>query len=300
MNRRLFIISDSDNDLRYERLREEIKNKNFDTELIFCSSYDLVLSSDGVYLNKEKIEFGKNDACWFLSNATMNFFAINKINSLKKVKVMWPNIKALNFADKFLTSVFFSRIEIPTPKTTLLRFKNEEELSELVDFLGGYPLVMKKNVGSVGRDVRIVRSNQDVVSFIKEVHQRLERKVNHSSRIGFILQEFIEESAGTDFRVLVLNGKILGGIKRTAQNGDFKANVSLGGKAEIVEVDKQMKKMAKKIMKKGNIFYAGIDFIKSDRGYLALEINTSAQFKGFEAATGINVAGKIVEALLKK
>lgn len=112
------------------------------------------------------------------------------------------------------------------------------------------------------------------------------------------MQEFIKESAGSDFRALCLNGEVLGMIRRTSQDGNFKANISLGGKAEIVELDRDVKKMAEKIIKEGKIFYAGIDFIKSDRGYLAIEINTSAQFKGFEGATGINVAGKIAKELL--
>ncbi|MFA6183926.1 MAG: RimK family alpha-L-glutamate ligase [Parcubacteria group bacterium] len=294
----IYIIADSKKDYRYERIAEEAKKRNNKIAIIFCSSYDLILTSEGVFLNGKKLDFNKKDFFWFLSNATMNFFAIHKISSLG-MKNIWPSKEALNFADKFLTSVFFEKNNIPTPKTTLLRFTSNEELSELVKFLGGYPLVMKKNVGSVGRDVRIVKSNQEILEFIREVHQRLEKKENHASRIGFILQEFIEESAGTDFRVLILGGKILGVMKRTSQDGGFKANVSLGGKAEVADLDKKLKFLAKKIVKAGKLFYGGVDFIKKGDQYLALEINTSAQFKGFEGATGINVANEIVKKISK-
>lgn len=296
--KKVYIIADSRSDYRYDRILEEANNMDKKVEIIFCSSYDLILTSGGVYLNNKKIEINKKDCFWFLSNATMNFFAIHKISAYGAKKI-WPTLEAANFADKFLTSVFFEKNNIPTPKTTLLRFTTDEELSELVNFLGGYPLVMKKNVGSVGRDVRIVKNNQEVLDFIKEVHQRLEKKDNHASRIGFILQEFVKESAGTDFRVLVLNGKIVGAMKRTAQDGGFKANVSLGGKAEKFEIDKELKKIAKKVIKAGKLFYGGIDFIKKNNQYIALEINTSAQFKGFEGATGVNVAKKIAEELAR-
>ncbi len=292
--KKVYIIADSRNDYRYDRISEEMKKQNKKVELIFCSSYDLILTSGGVFLNNKKIEFNRRDKFWILSNATMNFFAIEKISSYG-IKNIWPSREALNFADKFLTSVFFEKNNIATPKTTLLRFTTKEELSELVNFLGGYPLVMKKNVGSVGRDVRIVKNNQEILDFIKEVHQRLEKKDNHASRIGFILQEFVKESTGTDFRVLVLGGKIIGAMKRTAQDGGFKANVSLGGKAEKFEMDKELKNLAKKVIKAGKLFYGGIDFIKKNNQYVALEINTSAQFKGFEGATGINVAKKIAQ-----
>lgn len=296
--KKIYIIADSREDYRYERIKEEAQKNNIKAEIIFCSSYDLVLTSGGIFLNGNKIEVNKKDRFWLLSNATMNFFAIHKLSAYG-IKNIWPNKDAVNFADKFLTSVFFEKNNIPTPKTTLLRFTNEEELDELVNFLGGYPLVMKKNVGSVGRDVRIVKKREDILVFIEEVHERLKRKKNHASRIGFILQEFIHESAGTDFRVLVLDGKIVGVMKRTAQDGGFKANVSLGGVAEQVELDKELKYLAKKIIKAGKIFYGGVDFIKKGDQYLALEINTSAQFKGFEGATGINVAKKIIETISK-
>jgi RimK family alpha-L-glutamate ligase len=294
--KKIYIIADSREDYRYERIAQEAKNRKNKTKIIFCSSYDLILTSGGVFLKNKKLNFNKKDFFWFLSNATMNFFAIEKISAYG-MKKMWPDKNALNFADKFLTAVFFEKNNIPTPKTTLLRFVSESELTELIEFLGGFPLVMKKNVGSVGRDVRIVKSNQEIIDFIQEVHERLKKKNNHASRIGFILQEFVRESAGTDYRVLVLGGKILGVMKRIAQDGGFKANVSLGGKAEKVELDKELKFLAKKIIKNGKLFYGGIDFIKKDNQYLALEINTSAQFKGFEEATNINVAEEIIKKL---
>ena len=296
--KKIYIIADSREDYRYNRIIEEINALNKKVEVVFASSYDLILTSGGIFLNDEKLQLNRKDKFWFLSNATMNFFAIQKIYSYG-VKNIWPSVEAVKFADKFLTSVFFEKNAIPTPKTTLLRFTSEEELNDLIKFLGGFPLVMKKNVGSVGRDVRIVKNNQEIFDFIREVHKRLEKKNNHASRIGFILQEFIEESAGTDFRVLVLGGKIIGVMRRTAQDGGFKANVSLGGKAEKAELDKDLKYLAKRIIKRGKIFYGGIDFIKKGNQYLALEINTSAQFKGFEGATGINVAEKIAKELLK-
>lgn len=295
--KKIYIIADSRNDYRYERIAEELNKLNKKTEVIFCSSYDLILTSAGVFLNNEKLELNKKDKFWFLSNATMNLFAIEKITALG-MKNIWPSREALNFADKFLTSVFFAKNNIPTPKTTLLRFTSEEELTGLINFLGGFPLVMKKNVGSVGRDVRIVNNNQEIFDFIEDVHKRLAKKNNHASRIGFILQEFVKESAGSDYRVLVLGGKILGVMKRTAQDGGFKANVSLGGIAQAVALDSDLKKLAKKVIKAGKLFYGGVDFIKKGDQYLALEINTSAQFKGFEGATGINVAQKVAKKLL--
>ena len=212
--------------------------------------------------------------------------------------MIWPSSKAVQLSDKFHANAFFSTIGISTPKTLLLNTAKEEKIGPLAEYVGGFPVVIKNCKGSMGATVGIAKSAQEVLDFVNTSF--LKKNVVPFKKTSFILQEFIEESAGADFRVLCLDGEILGGIKRTAKDGDFRANVSLGGKADIIDVDPEMAEMAQRIMKEGNIFYAGIDFIKSEQGYLALEINTSSQFKGFEAATGINVAGKIIDALLKR
>ena len=253
-----------------------------------------------MFANDKKVDFKKGDVVWTISNNAAAHHLIRYLMARFKdeIKFIWTNIGAINYADKFYGNSFFSLINIPTPKTVFINTFKDYKLDNLANYIGGYPCVIKANVGSMGSGVEIAKSSMEIKDFIK---RKMEARVDVPfRRSSFILQEFIKESAGTDFRVLVLKGEILGGIKRSSINGDFRANVSLGGKAEIVKVDKEMEEMAKKIMKKGNIFYAGIDFIKSNRGYLALEINTSAQFKGFEKATGINVAGKIIEALMEK
>ncbi len=283
---------------RLERFREESLKRGVDLEII--KTYNIHITDDKVIRDGEEISFQKGDVIWTISNNAVAHHLIRYLSARfgKKIKFIWTNTEAINYSDKFFGNSFFSSIAIPTPKTVFVNTFKDHKIERLVNYVGGYPCVIKANVGSMGSGVEMANSVNEIKEFIRK---KMEARVDVPFRRGsFILQEFIKESAGTDFRVLVLDGKILGAIKRTAQNGDFKANVSLGGKAEIIKIDKEMKKMVKKIMKKGKIFYAGIDFIKSNRGYLALEINTSAQFKGFEKATGINVAGKIMEALLAK
>ena len=231
----------------------------------------------------------------FLPDSLAEYIA-NKFED--KIKMIWPSSKAVQLSDKFHANAFFSTIGIPTPRTLLLNTAKEEKIAPLADYVGGFPVVIKNCKGSMGATVGIAKTSQEVLDFVESSFKK--KNVVPFKKTSFVLQKFIEESAGADYRVLCLDGEILGGIKRTAKDGDFRANVSLGGKAEIIDIDPEIAKMAKKIMEEGKIFYAGIDFIKSNQGYLALEINTSSQFKGFEAATGINVAGKIIKALLEK
>ncbi|MFA6790791.1 MAG: RimK family alpha-L-glutamate ligase, partial [Parcubacteria group bacterium] len=241
-----------------------------------------------------RIDVEKNSIIWALSNLTTGHY-IAKILNHKGIKI-WPDSGAVNFADKFFTNSFFSEIGIPTPRTVLV---NSYHLDRIAEAVGGFPCVMKKNVSTVGKFVEIVNNEEEAKRFIKETFKKAQENILPMNRIRFLLQEFIEESKGTDYRVLCIDGEVVGAIKRSAVEG-FKSNVSLGGVASKFEVDEKLEKYAKKIMEKGNLFYAGIDFMKKGDDYLAIEVNTSAQFKGFEAATGINVAGKIIDELVEK
>ena len=187
--------------------------------------------------------------------------------------------------------------EIPTPKTALINYKDTDGA---ISHVSGFPCVIKKNVGSIGKYVALMHSREEITAFIQNTFQSAQKNSCPANRIAFSLQEFIPEADGRDIRVLCLSNEIIGAIERKAENGDFKANISLGGSAKEIPVDKELEALCQKIMREGRLFYAGIDFIKGKNGYLAIEINTSAQFQGFEKATEINVAEKILTALLAK
>jgi RimK family alpha-L-glutamate ligase len=255
--------------------------------------YKAVLTDQGIFDEDDtEIRIEKRDIVWALSNLTTGHFIARKLK-MQGVKI-WPDAGAIDFADKFFTNMFFTTIGVPTPATVLI---NSYHLDKIVDKVGGWPCVIKKNVSTVGKFVEIVNNKKEAIDFIKNTFDQAKNNILPTNRIRFLLQEFIQESAGVDYRVLCLNDEIIGVIKREAQEG-FKSNVSLGGVATQVEVDAKLEAYAKKIMKEGKLFYAGIDFMKAGDDYLAIEVNTSAQFKGFEGATGIDVAKIIVDELL--
>lgn len=296
--RKIVIFNVHSESERLVRFSEEVKNSNLEIGIV--NSYNIAITDNGIFHNGKEITFNKGDIAWFVANPTINHYLAEYLQRKFDIAVMvWPNAQAVDLSDKFCASVFFNSIGIPTPKTVLINSLKEEKIESLArDYVNGFPCVIKSCRGSMGKNVDIVNSPQEVSSFIDKSLKA--KSIVPFKRNSYLLQEFIEESAGSDFRALCLNGEVLGMIRRTSQDGNFKANISLGGKAEIVELDEDVKRMAKKIMTEGGIFYAGIDFIKSNRGYLAIEINTSAQFKGFEKATGINVAGKIIDKLIEK
>jgi RimK family alpha-L-glutamate ligase len=291
MKTRFFLFTDNPRDQRVKRFREECQKKGLELRLI--NIYKAVLTDQSIFdEDGTEIRIEKRDIVWALSNLTTGHFIARKLK-MQGIKI-WPDAGAVDFADKFFTNMFFTAIDIPTPKTVLI---NSYHLENVVKKVGGFPCIIKKNVSTVGKFVEVVNNEKDVIDFIKDTFDKAKKNVLPSNRLRFLLQEFIKEAAGVDYRVLCINGKIIGAIKREAQEG-FKSNVSLGGTATQVEVDAKLEAYSKKIMKEGKLFYAGIDFMKVGDDYLAIEVNTSAQFKGFEGATGIDVAKIIVDELL--
>ncbi len=290
---RFFLFTDNPKDQRATRFREECQKRDIELKLI--NIYRAVLTDKSIFDEYgEEIVIEKQDIVWALSNLTTGHFIARKLK-MQGIKI-WPDAGAVDFADKFFTNMFFTTIGIPTPRTVLI---NSYHLDKTVEKVGWWPCVIKKNVSTVGKFVEIVNSEQEAVEFIKDAFDKAKKNVLPLNRLRFLLQEFIKEAAGTDYRVLCINGKVIGAIKREAQEG-FKSNVSLGGTAIQVEVDEKLEAYSKKIMKEGKLFYAGIDFMKVGDEYLAIEVNTSAQFKGFEGATGIDVAKIIVDELLER
>ncbi len=296
-----YLCSGKPSSHRFIRIEEEAKKRNLNFQPI--NLYRENFFTDRGLLNSEIneiIKFNKRDAFLSFSNSLESHFLLSFLDSVGAKKA-WPSYHSTIFADKFYTNYFFTQNNVTTPKTTLL--VDKREISEQAKLVGGFPCVAKNSVGTEGISVRIVNSDKEMLGFIEEELTRrmnLEKIKIPNTRFSFILQEYIKEAKGSDYRVLCLGNEIVGGIKRTSQTDDFRANVSLGGKAEDFEVPKELKKICEKTMKKGKLFYAGLDFIKREDEWVAIEINTSAQFKGFEEATGINVAGKIIDKLLKK
>lgn len=277
---------------RTKRILEEIEKKGLKAKVVVSSH--IVISIDGIFYNDKEIKFDNFQAIYSVGNSTYHHYVIRFASFVTDI-LMWPSNKHLSMNDKFFEGMFMASIDVPTPKTVLLNSSKEAIASKLVDEVGGYPCVIKKVSGSEGRYVDLINSHQELKDFIKRMpHPSI------SGRKNILLQEYIEESKGTDFRVYCVGEKVLGAIKRTASDDNFKANISLGGSAEQVEMTGEMIDYSKKIMKEGRLLFAGIDFIKSNGGYLALEINTSADFMGFENATGRNVAGEIIDAFISK
>ncbi len=165
------------------------------------------------------------------------------------------------------------------------------DTNDLIEMVGGAPLIVKLLEGTQGRGVVLAETRKAAESVINAIK---------SLRANLLVQEFIREAQGKDLRCFVIDGKVHASIERTAAPGEFRANLHRGGSASIVKVSAEEKKLAIKAAKTMGLKVAGVDIIRSERGPLLLEINSSPGLEGIESATGKDIAGLMISSIEKK
>lgn len=164
------------------------------------------------------------------------------------------------------------------------------DTNDLIDMVGGAPLIVKLLEGTQGRGVVLAETEKAAESVINAIK---------SLRANLLVQEFIKEAQGKDLRCFVIDGKVVASIERTAAPGEFRANIHRGGTASIVKVTAEERKLAIKAAKTMGLKVAGVDIIRSSKGPLLLEINSSPGLEGIESATGKDVAGSMISSIEK-
>jgi ribosomal protein S6--L-glutamate ligase len=191
--------------------------------------------------------------------------------------------------DKFLASRLLASHGIPVPKTVLI--KTRAGLEEAFRILGRPPYILKPTRGTHGVGVMIAESRPSAESIFDAFGGTGE---------GLLIQEFIRESRGVDLRVIVVNGRVVGAMRRKAAKGEFRANIHRAGVGEVVKLSQKAREIALRSAQVAGLEIAGVDLIESRSGPLVMELNTSPGFEGLEAATGLDVAGPIVEHLIAR
>ena len=191
--------------------------------------------------------------------------------------------------DKFLASRLLTSHGIPVPKTVLI--KTRAGLEEAFRILGRPPYILKPTRGTHGVGVMIAESRPSAESIFDAFG---------GTGDGLLIQEFIRESRGVDLRVIIVNGRVVGAMRRKAAKGEFRANIHRAGVGEVVKLSQKARDIALRAAQVAGLEIAGVDLIESRSGPLVMELNTSPGFEGLEAATGLDVAGPIVEHLIAR
>lgn len=185
--------------------------------------------------------------------------------------------------DKLRSMQILGRADVGIPKTVFARETSDVE--DVVAQAGGAPLIIKVARGTHGNGVVLAETKKAAQAVMQAFYVE---------GVNFLVQEFVEESAGEDIRAFVVGGRVVASMKRQSLDDDFRSNMHQGGEGTVVKLSDEERKTALKAAKAMGLSICGVDMMRSERGPLVLEVNPSPGF-GIEKVTGRNVAEKIIE-----
>jgi len=186
--------------------------------------------------------------------------------------------------DKLLAHQTLAQHRIPMPVTAFAH--STKDSRQLIELVGGPPLVMKLLASTQGRGVVLAQTEAAAESLISAFRV---------AEADFLVQDFIEESAGSDIRCLVVGDRVVATMRRRAAAGDFRSNLHMGGQAEPVRLTREERLIAVKAVLAMGLQVAGVDLLQAHDGIKVLEVNSSPGLEGIEGLSGRDVAGLMIE-----
>ncbi len=198
--------------------------------------------------------------------------------------VVNSSISIVRSRDKLRSVQIFSKYNVPMPKTVFA--SHPRYIDTIIEQIGGAPLVIKLLEGTQGIGVVLAETRKAASSVIEAFY---------GVKADILIQEFIKEAGGSDIRAFVVNGKVVGAMKRQGAEGEFRSNLHRGGSATPIKLTKEEKNIAIKAATAMGLNVAGVDMLPSSRGPLVLEVNSSPGLEGIETATKKDIAGNVVK-----
>ena len=212
--------------------------------------------------------------------------AIVRQFEMQGVYTITSSIALVRFRDKLRSMQSMARAGIGIPKTVVTR--SAADSAELIDQLGGTPVIIKLARGTHGNGVVLAETKKAAKSVLQAFY------VMNEDGSNILLQEFVKESAGTDIRAFVVGGKVVASMQRQSLDDDFRSNLHQGGDGKPIKLTDEERRTAIKAAKAMGLAVCGVDMMRSERGPLVLEVNASPGM-GVEKVTGRNVAGKVID-----
>jgi ribosomal protein S6--L-glutamate ligase len=285
VKRKIIILSRNKRLYSTSRILETALERGHQAEVIDHTKCYVVMEKGKpqVFVGDHPIQ--KVDAIIPRIGASVTFYgsAIVRQFEMQKVFTTTPSLGLVRSRDKLRSLQFLSRKGVDIPKTAFAKYPGD--VKHLIKQVGGAPLIIKILEGTQGLGVVLAETPKAAKSVI-EAFYGLDANI--------LVQEFIEEAGGADIRAFVVNGKVVGAMKRQGAEGEFRSNIHRGGSGSIIKLNRREKAAAVNAAKTLGLSVAGVDMLQSSRGPLIIEVNSSPGLEGIEKATGIDIAGEII------
>ena len=268
------------------RLFEAARERGHDVEVLNTLRFALDIRHGDPDLRYKGKELEEPDAVLPRIGASITYFGTALVRQFEQIGVFCanPSHGIVNSRDKLRALQVLSRHDIGIPETAYVR--DRFDVLPAIRRVGGAPVVIKLLEGTQGVGV-ILAETEAVAAAIVETMQ--------SAKQNVLIQKFVAESKGRDVRALVVGGRVVAAVRRVAQGTEFRSNVHRGGRAEALELDAEYEQTAVRAAQILGLRIAGVDLLESSQGPQVMEVNSSPGLEGIEGATGIDVAGEVVD-----
>ncbi len=287
----IFILSRNKNLYSTSRIVEAGQNRGHLVRVIDYMRCYMNITSDKpiVYYGGESL--GIVDAVIPRIGASNTFYGTAVVRQFETMDSYCINssVSISNSRDKLRSMQILAQAGINMPMTGFA--SHTKDIEGVIESVGSTPLIMKLLQGTQGQGIVLAETRKAAESVMSAFRQ-LDADI--------MVQEYIKESAGTDIRAFIVGEEVVATMKRTAPLGEFRSNVHLGSKIERVDISSKEKDIAVSAAKILGLSVAGVDFMRSRRGPLILEVNSSPGLQGIEACSGVDVANKIISYIESK
>ena len=270
-----------------QRLIEEIQKAGHEAMVVDHSLCDLIIEQEGPSIIYKGQRLEGVDAIIPRIGASVTFYGTAVVRQFELMGAFSAvtSQAIVRSRDKLRSLQILSKNGLGMPKTAFTNFSKGGE-KQLIEQVSGAPVIIKLLEGTQGLGVVLAETKKAAQSVVEAFH---------GLKARIIVQEYIKEAKGSDIRAFVVNGKVVGAMKRQGAEGEFRSNLHRGGVATVIKLSRAEKQAALNAAKALGLDVAGVDMLQSLRGPLILEVNSSPGLEGIEGATGVNVAAEIIK-----
>ncbi len=286
----IVILSRGPNLFSTKRLVEAAKNRDHEVEVINPLKCYMNITSHKPTVHYMDRVLNKVDAVIPRIGASITFFGTAVVRQFEMGGTYSLNesVAISRSRDKLRSLQILARKGIGLPISGFAH--STQRTDELIELCNGAPLVVKLLEGTQGKGVVLAETHKAAESVIGAFQ---------SLKANFMVQEFIKEAGGADIRCLVVGEKVVASMKRQGKEGEFRSNLHRGGSAHAIKITPEERSTAVRSAKTLGLNVAGVDLLRSNHGPVIMEVNSSPGLEGIENATGVDVAGKIIEFIEK-
>lgn len=279
------ILSKGPGNYSTKRLKEEALARGHNVRVINYSKCYITVERGNPVVRYEGEEVKDIDVIIPRISSTLTKYGSSIVRQfeMQNVPTVTSSIALVRSRDKLRSMQLLAKAGVGIPKTVFAR--DASDLDDVLDQVGGAPAIIKVARGTHGNGVVLAETRKAA----KAVMQAF-----YVEGVSFVVQEFVAESAGVDIRAFVVNGKVVASMLRQSLDDDFRSNIHQGGEGIPVKLTDEERKTATKAAKAIGLPVGGVDMMRSERGPLVLEVNSSPGF-AIEKVTGHNVAAHIID-----